>query len=212
MRNLVGLYVITDPNLTPYEDDLILRKVTSALKGGAKLVQLRDKKKKDNELVKIALEIKRICHEHDALFIVNDRIELAKVVDADGVHLGSEDLPLEIARRELSNKIIGISCYEDLERALEAQRKGADYVAFGSFFPSPTKPQSKVVSLEILKEAKKLLSIPICAIGGITINRAEELIKLGAHMIAVISDIWLAPDIEKRAKEYEILFKKYYPS
>lgn len=211
MSTLRGLYVITDERLTPYDGDQILQKITSALRGGAKLVQLRDKTKKDEELVEIAIKIKEICHNFEAFFIVNDRPGLAKLVDADGIHIGRDDLPIEIVRRELPDKIVGVSCYGDIKRAIEVQNKGADYVAFGSLFPSPTKPQSEVIPLEILKEARNLLDIPICAIGGITLDKAEEIIKSGAQMIAVISDIWLASDIEKRAREYEILFRKYYP-
>ncbi|MCS7150269.1 MAG: thiamine phosphate synthase [Caldimicrobium sp.] len=209
MATFRGLYVITDEKLTPYQEDKILHMVSLALKGGAKIVQLRDKSKGDEELVEVALKLKKLCHSFGALFIINDRVKLAKITNADGVHIGREDFPLEEALAELPGKIVGVSCYGDLARALKAQETGASYVAFGSFFPSPTKPGSQIIPKDILRKAKDLLKIPLCAIGGITLERAGELIKLGADMLAVISDIWLSPDIERRAREYQALFQKF---
>ncbi len=206
--NLRGLYVITDKELTPYEKGKIFEMVESALKGGAKIVQLRDKETPLEELLPIALALKKLCHKYKALFIVNDSVELAKVVSADGVHLGKEDTSIERALTELPGKIIGVSCYGDLERALRAEKLGASYVAFGSFYLSPTKPQSPIIPLEILREAKKRLTLPLCAIGGITLERAKPLIELGADLIAVISDIWKAVSIEERARAYAKLFEE----
>ncbi|MEZ0343934.1 MAG: thiamine phosphate synthase [Caldimicrobium sp.] len=206
---LSGLYVITDERLTPYEEGKIFDLVEKALKGGARIVQLRDKSRKDKELIEIALQLKKLCHKYEALFIVNDRVSLAKEVEADGVHLGKDDEALEEALKKLRGKIIGVSCYGSLERAKWAESLGASYVAFGSFFPSPTKPEAEVVPFEIISLAKKELKIPICAIGGITLERAEELIKKGADLIAVISDIWLSENVEKRAKGYTEFFEKY---
>lgn len=208
-KKLYGLYVITDERLTPYEGGRIFKLVEKVLKGGARVLQLRDKSKSDEELYEIALKLKELCRAYGALFIVNDRPYLAKEVSADGVHLGKDDPKLIKVKNLLPQKIIGISCYGDLERAKEAERLGAGYVAFGSFYPSPTKPDSKIVPKEILKLAKRELKIPVCAIGGITLERAEELIRLGADLIAVISDIWLSEDPEKRAKAYSELFEKY---
>ncbi|PMP64584.1 MAG: thiamine phosphate synthase [Caldimicrobium thiodismutans] len=210
MKNtLAGLYVITDEKLTPYSGGKIFEFVEKALKGGARFVQLRDKSNKEEELFNLSLELKKLCHRYGAFFIINDRVSLAKEVEADGVHLGKEDEPLEEAIKKLKGKIIGVSCYGSLERAKWAESLGVSYVAFGSFFPSPTKPESQLVPLDLISKAKRELKIPICAIGGITLERAEELIKLGADILAVISDIWLAEDIEKRAKGYTQLFKKY---
>lgn len=206
---LRGLYVITDEKLTPYEKGKIYELTEKALSGGAKIVQLRDKGTPDEALLPIALGLKTICKDFGALFIVNDRLELAKRANADGLHIGRDDISPEIARKELPNKVIGLSCYGDIERAKWAESLGIDYVAFGSFFPSPTKPESKIVSKDIIRKAKETLKIPICAIGGITLERAEELIALGVDMIAVISDIWLAEDIEERARGYLRLFEKY---
>ncbi|MFN4131934.1 MAG: thiamine phosphate synthase [Caldimicrobium sp.] len=205
---LKGLYVITDSKLTPYKEGKIYEMVESALKGGAKIVQLRDKETPLKELLYIALELKKICQKYGALFIINDYIELAKETQADGVHIGKDDPSLELALRELPGKIIGVSCYGDLKRALLAEKIGASYVAFGSFYSSPTKPNAPIIPMEIIVEAKRLLNIPVCAIGGITLEKAEELIKLGADMVAVISDIWKATSIEERAKAYKHLFEK----
>lgn len=204
---LRGLYAITDERLTPYQNNLILEKVEKALKGGARVLQLRDKTNRDNFILSYAQLLKELCKSYGTIFIINDRVELAKKVEADGVHLGEEDAPLEEARKFLGkNKIIGVSCYGDLEKAKLMEKKSADYVAFGSFFPSPTKPSSKVIDKSILREAKKVLKIPVCAIGGITIVRAKELVKLGADLVAVVSDLWLAEDIEKRVQEYQKIF------
>ncbi|MFN3567357.1 MAG: thiamine phosphate synthase [Caldimicrobium sp.] len=203
---LKGLYVITDEKLTPYEGGILFQKVELALKGGAKIVQLRDKNTPLKTLIPVAEKLKELCKKYEALFIVNDYIDLAKEVEADGVHIGKEDTSLEVALRELPGKVIGVSCYGSLERALVVERMGASYVAFGSFFSSPTKPEASLVPVELIKEAKKKLTLPICAIGGITLEKAKPLLELGADMLAVISDIWRASSIEDRAKAYAKLF------
>ncbi len=204
--SLKGFYVITDEKLTPYENDQILKKVEEALKGGAKIVQLRDKTHSNNFLIPYAKKLKNLCQKYGALFIIDDRIELVLEVNADGVHLGKDDFPPEEARKILKNKIIGVSCYGDLERAKLMESLSVNYVTFGSFYSSPTKPEAKVISKNILVQAKKVLKISICAIGGINLERAKELVSLGADMIAVVSDIWQAKDIKKRAEEYSKLF------
>jgi len=206
---LSGLYVITDEKLTPYKNNEILEKVEEALKGGAKVVQLRDKTHSDEFLLPYAKALKELCKNYGVIFIVNDRVPLSLEANADGVHLGEEDPFIGEVRKILKNKIIGVSCYGDLKRAKEMELLGASYVAFGSFFPSPTKPESKIIDKKIILEAKKVLKIPICAIGGITLDKAEELIKLSADMVAIISDIWKANNIEERAKKYREIFKKY---
>jgi thiamine-phosphate pyrophosphorylase len=202
---LKGLYVITDEKLTPY--DKIFDMVEQALKGSAKLVQLRDKNNSDDFLLPIAKDLKKLCNKYDALFIVNDRLELTLKSDADGIHVGEEDVDISEIRKALKDKIVGVSCYGDVERAILMERLSATYVAFGSFYPSPTKPKSKVVDKSVITEAKRFLKIPVCVIGGITVERAKELIELGADLVAVISDIWTAENIEERAREYAELFR-----
>ncbi len=208
MTKLKGFYAITDPKLTPYENNLILEKVEQALKGGTKIIQLRDKYHSNEFLLNFAKELKFLCKNYGAIFLIDDRVELAKMCDADGVHLGKEDMPIEEARKFLGkNKIIGISCYGELQKAKIMEKLGANYVAFGSFYPSPTKPEAKIISKNILKQAKEILKIPVCAIGGITLEKAKELINCGADMIAVISDLWCSKNIYEKAKKFSQYFK-----
>ncbi len=200
---LKGLYAITDESLTPYE--FVDRYVCEAIHGGAKIVQLRDKTLSDEELYPVAKKIKKICKKKGALFVLDDRVVLAKAINADGVHIGGDDASIELAREILgSKKIIGVSCYGDIKRAKEAVKKSADYVAFGSFFVSKTKPHAKVVSQTVLTEAKKL-GVPLCAIGGIEASNAPSLVDAGADMISVINALW-SGDVRKNAKEFAKVF------
>lgn len=193
---LHGLYAITDINLTPY--DYIERSVAEAIKGGAKIVQLRDKDTSDEELYQVAKKIKKICRQNKAKFLLNDRVVLAKAINADGVHIGKDDTSFEVARDILGDKkIIGVSCYDDINLAKDAIKKGADYVAFGAFFHSSTKPNAKTADADILKQGRKL-GVPVCAIGGINEENAFELVKNGADMLAVISALW-NKDIKRNA-------------
>ena len=185
---LEGLYAITDSKLTPYGD--IERYVSEAIRGGVRILQLRDKEASDEELYGVAVKLKRLCEANDVTFIIDDRVLLAKAVDADGIHIGIEDIEVYRAREIIGDgKIIGVSCYGDLERAKNVIKDGADYVAFGSFFPSPTKPHAKVVDKSVLTEAKSL-GVPVCAIGGITVDNGGELVLAGADMLSVISALW----------------------
>lgn len=204
MPKLKGLYVITDEKLTTY--DKIVEMVEKALKGGAKIVQLRDKTNSDDFLILHGFLLKELCEKYNAYFIVNDRVDLALKINAHGVHIGKEDADITEVKKKLKNKIIGVSCYGDIERAKIMESLGASYVAFGSFYPSPTKPEAKIVDKSIIQQAKKVLSIPVCVIGGLNVERAKELVCLGADIVAVVSDIWTAPSIEERAKEYKNLF------
>ena len=206
MAQLKGLYAITDETLTPSQT--VLAQTQAALQGGAQIVQLRDKTAATQTLIPLAAKLKALCEAHEALFVINDRIDLARAVQAHGVHLGEEDGGIEQAREILgSGAIVGISCYGDLERAKKMQEAGADYVAFGSFFISPTKPRSACVPIETLTRAKTALRIPLCAIGGITLDNAPSLIKAGADMIATISDLWQAEEITTQSKHYATLFE-----
>lgn len=132
---------------------------------------------------------------------------LAKAIDADGVHIGGDDTPIGVARKILGDKkIIGVSCYGDIEAAKKAAKEGADYVAFGSFFSSKTKPNAKKADIGVLKEAKKL-GVPVCAIGGIEAANADTLINAGADMLAVISALW-SGDVERNALDFCGAFRK----
>ena len=206
MRSLHGLYAITDSSLD--DDDTLGDAVEQALQGGARLLQYRDKSDDHGKRLRQANLLKTLCAQHDALLIINDDVELAKQCRADGVHLGQNDASLEQARAVLGNhSIIGISCYNRLALARQAQQQGADYVAFGAFYPSPTKPDAAVATLDLLQQARAELTVPVCAIGGITVDNAPALVEAGADMLAVISGVFRQPDIKRAASQFSRLFR-----
>lgn len=199
-RELSGLYVITDDALTP--DATIYEQVKLALEGGASIVQLRDKSSEYDAMKQKALKLQELCLKHDALFVLNDRIDLACEIKCDGLHIGKSDHEnFESIRRDFDG-IIGVSCYGDIELANKFESLGADYVAFGSFFHSPTKPNSNIVPLEIISQAKQELSIPVCAIGGINTQNLSEVMKHSVDMVSIISDIWNSDEVFIRSNFY----------
>jgi len=166
------------------------------IRGGAAIIQLRDKLLSKKELLPVARQLRDLCVEHGVLFIVNDHLDLALTADADGLHLGQDDLPVEVARKLLPmDKILGCSA-RTVEQATAAESDGADYIGVGSMCPSPSKETSPVVGLEQLRQIKQAVSIPIVAIGGITKYNVAEVIAAGASSAAVISAILQAEDIE----------------
>jgi len=189
-----GLYAITP------EGPGLVAKVRAALQGGIALLQYRNKHGTLDE----AREIARLAREHGVPLIVNDDVELALAIDADGAHLGRDDGDFPAAREKLKGKILGASCYDRLELARSAVAAGADYVAFGSVFASPTKPQAVRAPLPLFKSD---LGVPLCAIGGITLQNAPQVIAAGADLLAVITDLFDAPDIAARARAYGKLFQ-----
>jgi len=201
---LRGLYVITAGG----PDDSLPDAVESALAGGASIVQLRDKRPAgDSEKRHLAEKIVRLCRHFTVPFIVNDDVELAESVRADGVHLGEHDALPSHARAVLGPQaMVGISCYNDLNRALRAQEQGADYVAFGRFYPSQTKPTARLADRHLLKQAVARLHIPIVAIGGITSDNAQSLIQCGADAVAVSHDVFACRDIAAACRAYLPLF------
>lgn len=205
---LSGLYGITDPQLLPNIDTL-LSSVEQALQGGMNILQYRAKTASDKVKLQQAEALKQLCTRHQALFIINDDVDLAIKVQADGIHVGRDDLSITAVRKQLGEKmIIGCSCYNRLDLAIKAQRQGADYVAFGRFFPSQTKPQAIQANTALIKQAKLQLDVPLCVIGGITSRNASELIDQGADMIAVIDDLFSTLDIYQQAKCFVKLFDK----
>ncbi len=205
---LHGLYAITpDDNLLPRLSAL----VESALKGGVKWVQYRNKIAPAPLRRAQAAELLRICRAHGAKLIINDDVWLAVEIGADGAHLGREDIPggsLTTAREALGAKrILGVSCYDDLARAEVAVDAGADYIGIGSVFASASKPQATRASLETLTEAKRRFDVPLVAIGGITTKNATQVIAAGADMVAVLSDLFDAMDICKQAEKFHKIFK-----
>ena len=202
---LKGLYAVT-PDLADTAD--LLRRTEQALEGGAMLVQYRNKSAAAlrHEQAAALLDL---CRRHGVPLIINDDLSLALDIGADGAHLGREDGDLAAGRAALGpERILGVSCYDELERAREAKRIGADYIAFGSFFASPTKPAAVRAPLGLLAEARAELGLPLCAIGGITLQNAPQLIAAGADLLAVITDLFESPDIRARATAYTRLFSE----
>jgi thiamine-phosphate pyrophosphorylase len=149
-----------------------------------------------------------LCHHYNAILIINDDLELAANINAHGLHLGKDDRHINEARAELGPEaIIGVSCYNELLLAEKAEQQGADYIAFGSFFPSPTKPAAIPANIDLLKTWKHHAT-PACAIGGITVNSAPTLIEAGADMLAVISDLWDSKNIQKHTRAYTLLWSR----
>jgi len=170
--------------------------VEQALLGGASVVQYRDKSRDPVKRFTQASELLELCNCHNAALIINDDVELAVAVNAHGVHLGGDDAPLSGARRQLGpDAIIGASCYNSLDKAVYAQQQGADYVAFGRFFPSRTKPHAVQADVDLLRHAKRRLTVPIVAIGGITEQNGAQLVSAGADMLAVVEAVFAQDDI-----------------
>jgi thiamine-phosphate pyrophosphorylase len=206
---LRGLYVITpeNPGAAAW-----MAHVCAALRGGARILQYRDKSGDAARQRETALSLRAATRECGALFIVNDSVPLALAVDADGVHLGGGDGDLLAAREALGrDKLLGASCYADFGRARAAVRAGADYVAFGAVFASPTKPHAVCADLGLFGRCRDELGIPACAIGGITRENAASVVAAGADMLAVISDVFGAGDaaaITARVRAYQTLFEE----
>ena len=201
-RRLVrGLYAMTPDEP---DTDRLVAAVSDAISGGARLVQYRNKTAPERLRVEQARALKALCESLSAALIVNDYVELALESGADGIHLGGEDGSCAEARRKLGTaKLIGISCYDRIALAREAERAGADYVAFGSFFPSRIKPGAVQAPLAILAQARRELGVPIVAIGGITSANAASLVQAGADAVAVISALFDAPDVAAAARRFE---------
>ena len=200
---LRGLYAITDGS----QGQTLIERVNSALKGGARIVQYRNKGADEPRREADAWELARLCRRHGVPLIVNDDPELARAVGADGVHLGRHDRHIELARATLGpGRLIGASCYDSLDLARQAVAAGADYLAFGSFFPSPTKPRAVRAALELLRQARGL-QLPVVAIGGITPENGAALIDAGADMLAVISGVFAQPDVAAASRRYACLFE-----
>lgn len=202
---LRGLYAITPENV---ESSALLAQVEAVLSGGARLVQYRDKSGLAGRRAEMARSLRELCHRFGARLMVNDDLELALAVDADGVHLGGDDGDLAAARRTLpADKLLGASCYADFDRARAAAAAGVDYVAFGAVCPSSTKPLAQRAPLSLLSRSRTELPVPACAIGGITLDNAPTLLAAGADLLAVITDLFGAPDIAGRASAYQQLFE-----
>ncbi len=197
-HRLQGLYAITDEHLIP--EAVFASRVEAALAGGARIIQYRDKSTNRQKRLQQAQQLRRLCSDYHALCMINDDIELARAVDADGVHLGRDDHSPERARERLGEKaIIGISCYDRLALALAAEKSGADYVAFGAMFSSTTKPEACLAGTAIIRQARQRLQLPVCAIGGITAENIRAPLREGADMVAVIGGVFAGDNVKDKA-------------
>ena len=199
-----GLYAITDAGL---KGDGIARQVERAIRGGARVIQYRDKSADARLRLAEAEAILGVCRAHRVPLLINDDVELAAAVAADGVHIGREDAALAAARQRLGDQaIIGVSCYNRFELAQRAIAGGADYVAFGRFFASDSKPEAVAADMKLLQRAQNELACPIVAIGGITPDNGARLIQAGADMLAVIRGVFAADDPTQAALSLHRLF------
>ena len=204
MLPIKGLYAVT-PDVA--DTALLLAKVETVLAAGARLLQYRNKSADAARRGEQARALRAVCRRHAATLIINDDVTLARAIDADGVHVGADDPALALAREQLgSQKIIGVSCYDDLPRARAAATQGADYVAFGSFFASAVKPDAVRAPLSVLPAARAF-GVPVVAIGGITLDNAGGLIAAGADAVAVISALFAAPDPAGATRDFCRLFQ-----
>ncbi len=202
-----GLYVITDcDNLS---GDALLSVTEAILRAGITALQYRDKAADSLDRQRTAGELGKLCRDHDCLFIINDDVQLAKSTGSDGVHLGNEDYRCKSAREALgAGVMIGVSCYNNLARARAAERDGADYVAFGSFYPTSSKQNTLRAEPDIIRQAKADISLPVAAIGGITPANCTTLLEQGADMLAVISSVYRAADPYSTVTEFNRLLNR----
>ena len=194
-RRKLKLYVITDRRLKPEVES-----VKEALEGGATSIQLRIKNAPTREMIEIGKEIRKLTEEYDALYFVDDRVDVALATNADGVQLGLEDMPISLARDIAPNLVIGASVYS-LEEALHAEKEGADYLGAGSVFPTSTKKDVRVIGIEGLRRIVESVKIPVVAIGGINHENVKEVLKTGVDGVAVISAIMGAENVRKATEE-----------
>ncbi len=205
-ERLRGVYVITDPQLGGGH----LAGARAALQGGARIIQLRDKHATTRQLIEYALALRTLTRDYDALLIINDRLDVALAVEADGVHLGQDDMPIALARRLTGEGlIIGVSA-ETVEEAVRAEADGADYLGVGPMFTTATKPDAGTpVGPERLRAIKQRVRIPVFGIGGITLANAPQVLQAGADGICVISAVLTAPDPAEATRQLVALFESH---
>jgi thiamine-phosphate pyrophosphorylase len=201
------LYVIIDKKVL--KDRSLIRTAKKIIRAGAEIIQLRDKSSNKKTILKDALVLKGLLSRSNILFIINDHIDIAILVDSDGVHLGQQDLPIEAARKLLGkDKIIGSSC-RNITEALEAQDKGADYIGIGPIFPTSTKPATHAIGVDLIKTCRNKISIPFFAIGGINEENIDRVSSCGGQRVAVCKAICKARNIAAATRKfYNALYKK----
>lgn len=205
LAQTTGLYVISCPLAGGPE--AVAEAVDQAVAGGAVLVQYRNKDGSASRREEEAGAVLETCRRRKVPLIINDDVDLAQKLGAEGVHLGRDDASVHEARQALGARaIVGVSCYNELARAIRAESAGASYVAFGSFFPSPTKPDAVRASPGLLEEARERLALPLCAIGGITPDNGAQLVRAGADLLAASAGVFESGDIRRAAERYAGLF------
>jgi len=199
MKRMPGLYAIIDTHALKGRRHI--EAASQVIRGGAKVIQLRDKILSKKELMPVAQELRNLCAEHNVLFIINDYLDLTLATDADGLHLGQDDLPIELARHLLPiDKILGCST-TTVDQAVAAESEGADYIAVGSIYPTPSKEAAKVVGLERLHQIRQAVTLPLVAIGGITQDNVAEVMSAGADSIAMIGALLQTENIEEASRQ-----------
>jgi len=202
---MMGFYFITDRKLSV---NGILNDVRDALEAGAGIIQYREKSLSAKRMYEEGREIRKICEEYGAEYIVDDRIDIAMATEADGVHLGQEDMPLDIARKLMPDAMIGVSC-SNMEEAVAAAEGGADYLGVAPIYPTVTKVDAGApIGIEGLGEITATVDIPVVAIGGITLERVKEIIEVGAESVAAISAT-VGPETGKNVSEFAEELKKW---
>lgn len=200
-----GIYIILDTTKAPVYK--LVNISEQVIKGGARIIQLRDKALPKRELISISSELQKLCTEHGVLFIINDHLDIALAVETDGIHLGQTDLPISIARQKLPiDKIIGCSV-QNPHQAKQAINDEVDYIAVGSIFPTKTKHDAMIIGLAGLREIRDVVEIPLVAIGGITINNCRQVIETGADSIAMVSAISESNNIEETTRLLVSMFE-----
>jgi thiamine-phosphate diphosphorylase len=208
VKQVRGLYVIVDPDACAPRDAVDVGR--ASLAGGASVVQWRDKRREKGDQLSQARALRALCEEHDALFIVNDHVDLALAVDADGVHLGQHDLPVEVARRLVPERFVIGASSNNADEARKAEAAGAAYVAIGAVFPTASKEpeRTRAASVARVREVKAAVGVPVVAIGGINASNVDEVIDAGADAVAVISAVCGAPDPRAAASELAGRFER----
>lgn len=202
-----SLYLVTDRDILHGRD--LVKSIEDSILGGTTLVQLREKDVSTREFYNIAVKVKELTHKYNIPLIINDRMDIALSVDAEGLHIGQSDMPLKIARKILGeDKIIGVST-STVEEAVEAEKDGADYIGVGALFSTTTKKDAKSVTLDELKNIKRSVNIPIVGIGGINMNNVESVMETGIDGVAIVSAILGQKDIKKVSKEFKEKVKKF---
>lgn len=194
------LYVLIDKVISGKKS--VIESAKKIRGNGADIVQLRDKISKKERILQDAFLMQRLFSNTDTLFIINDYLDIAKIADCDGLHIGQDDIPIEIARRVLGkDKMIGVSCHS-IKQALEAQNKGADYIGIGPVFPTPAKPGYKAIGLDLIGVLRKKMRIPFFVIGDVNFNNIDKIKKAGANRVAVCRAVLEARNISKSTREF----------